>query len=69
MTSSGRECDLPPDLFKPATRTLRRHDRRGGLMSGIVFINYRRKDAAGMAGRLFDHLEHCLLYTSPSPRD
>ena len=27
-------------------------------MSGIVFINYRRKDAPGMAGRLFDRLEH-----------
>jgi tetratricopeptide (TPR) repeat protein len=26
-------------------------------MSGIVFINYRRSDAAGMAGRLFDRLE------------
>ncbi len=26
-------------------------------MSGIVFINYRRNDAAGMAGRLFDRLE------------
>jgi Amt family ammonium transporter len=26
-------------------------------MGGIVFINYRRSDAAGMAGRLFDRLE------------
>lgn len=26
-------------------------------MSGIVFINYRRSDAAGMAGQLFDRLE------------
>lgn len=26
-------------------------------MSGIVFINYRRDDTAGIAGRLFDRLE------------
>jgi hypothetical protein len=26
-------------------------------MSGIVFTNYRRSDAAGMAGRLLDRLE------------
>jgi hypothetical protein len=26
-------------------------------MSGIVFINYRRSDAADIAGRLFDRLE------------
>ena len=26
-------------------------------MSGIVFINYRRKDAEHVAGRLFDRLE------------
>jgi hypothetical protein len=26
-------------------------------MRGMVFINYRRSDAAGMAGRLFDRLE------------
>ncbi len=31
-------------------------------MSGIVFINYRRKDQPGMAGRLFDRLEQDFSY-------
>lgn len=26
-------------------------------MAGVIFINYRRRDAAGTTGRLYDHLE------------